>query len=476
MIANQLQVPNKSSGPPYPPNSALLGGLPVKSIDDPITAVFLALFVLCAVGHMSTFVINKKHGRLFPLSALCFGFCMARIVTCTMRIVWTSYSSNVRIAIAAQIFVQAGVIILYLVNLIFTQRIFRASYPHWAWKKWFALSFNIYFATIVLTLAALIAVSIQSFYTLDTKIRRVDRVVQLYGATYFAVAAFLPLPILLLKLVIPARGPAEKFGRGRFRTKIGIVAFASTILTLGAAFRAGTSYVPRPRNNPAWYHSKTCFYLFNFTIEIIVVALYLAVRIDKRFIVPDGSHGPGHYANGVPEKSNDNGLPQHQTVTRMNFGTEENVFYDTRSTMGGPNSESSLLREHPDSRYSAPSSKSQLEPSRSRLQFNDTDSVQPGSEPSKFSKRTVPNISVNPNTRNNVASATTSETSDGFAEDSAYTDNSIPNLFPIAHPGNRRSHVSAVTSAGGESIYDDARSQFSEAMDDENTRQESSKA
>lgn len=199
-------------------------------------------------------------------------------------------------AIAAQIFVSAGVLILFIVNLIFAQRIVRASHPHWAWANWFSIVFKLYYVSIVLMLVALITCTVQSFYTLSHNTRRIDHDVQLVGGTYFAVAAFLPIPLLLLRIIIPDRPPIEKFGHGRFRSKIFILLFSSVLLTLGAAFRAGVNYVPRPNSDPAWYDSKACFYVFNFTIEIIVVALYAIVRIDKRFHIPDGSHGPGDYA------------------------------------------------------------------------------------------------------------------------------------------------------------------------------------
>ena len=83
---------------------------------------------------------------------------------------------------------------------------------------------------------------------------------------------------------------------------------------------------PRPREDPAWYQSKACFYIFNFTVEIIgmylaycstltrdqtemliqdlVIFLYIVVRVDKRFWVPNGSHGAGDYSreDGAQEK------------------------------------------------------------------------------------------------------------------------------------------------------------------------------
>ncbi|KAI6712063.1 hypothetical protein JHW43_005420 [Diplocarpon mali] len=283
---------------PYPPTTAGLGLTPTKSLDDPITAIFLFLFLLGAAAHMTILQVNMRRGHKFIMSGLLFGFCMARITTCTMRLVWTSYITDVSIAIAAQIFVAAGVLLLFIINLIFTQRVLRASHSDWAWTKAFSLAFNIYYGSIVLMLIALIFCTVQSFYTLDTDIRRIDRDVQLVGSTYFAVAAFLPMPLLASNFLLPkpkSTPRVEKFGVGRFRTKIWILLFSSFILTFGAAFRAGIAYVPRPRNNPAWYHSKACFYVVNFTIEIVVVALYAGIRVDKRFHVPNSSHGPGDY-------------------------------------------------------------------------------------------------------------------------------------------------------------------------------------
>jgi hypothetical protein len=158
-------------------------------------------------------------------------------------------------------------------------------------------------------LIALITCVVQSFYTLSHNTKRIDRDVQLVGATYFAVAAFMPIPLLLLRVVLPNKVEhVDKFGTGRFRTKIYIVTFSSLILTLGAAFRAGIAYVPRPRADPAWYHSKACFYIFNFAIEIIVVALYAAIRVDRRFHIPNGAHGAGAYSAGKNDQPKTNSI------------------------------------------------------------------------------------------------------------------------------------------------------------------------
>lgn len=217
-----------------------------------------------------------------------------------MRIVWATRPTNISIAIAAQTFVAAGVVLLFVANLIFVQRIIRALHPSTGWHPFFSGGFIALYILIGINLIMLITANVQSFYTLNKNTLRIDRDIQLYGQTYNAIMAFLPISLVIGGLVIPRRTPVEKFGTGRFRSKIYIVLLSSFILTLGAAFRLGTnSKPPRPRNNPAWYHSKACFYVFNLTLEFLAVALYAAARVDLRFHVPNGSKGPGHYSGHI---------------------------------------------------------------------------------------------------------------------------------------------------------------------------------
>lgn len=159
--------------------------------------------------------------------------------------------------------------------------------------------FKMYYASVIFVIIILITGVIQSFYTLRPGILHNDRILLLFGSTYFAAAAFLPVPLLALRAVLPTHGPREDFGEGRFNTKVIILLISSIVLTLGAAFRAGTSYLPRPASDPAWYQSKACFYLFNFTIDFSMVVFYAVMRVDKRFIVPNGSHGPGDYSRPI---------------------------------------------------------------------------------------------------------------------------------------------------------------------------------
>ncbi|MCJ1438290.1 hypothetical protein MMC27_007678 [Xylographa pallens] len=333
LIARQSASPQNAapSGPPYAPTAAALGGQPTIGLDVPITAVFLFLFLCGAASHMTIFQLNRRRGHKFLFSGAMFGFCMARSVTCIMRIVWAFRPTNVSIAIAASVLVAAGVVILFLINLLYAQRILRAAHPRSGWHPLLSSAFMALYAVLIATLIILISFTVLSFYTLDPSKRQTAHDLQLYGGTLFAVIAFLPIPIVLAGIIVPHKSRVEKFGSGRFRTKLYILVTAASLLSLGAWFRIGTSYLsPRPLGNPAWYQGKACFYVFDFSVEVLVIWLYILVRVDRRFYVPDGSKGPGDYsglvsrtgAAGGTEKTGGEG----RMVTRLM--SEEEVFDD----------------------------------------------------------------------------------------------------------------------------------------------------
>ena len=289
---------------PYPSENAALGGLPTVGTDVPITSVFLVLYLCGAVANMTILQLNNRRGHKFLMSGMMFGFCMARITTCVMRIVWATRPTNVSVAIAAQIFVAAGVILLFVVNLLFAQRILRAAHPHSGWHPVVHWGFLGTYVLIVITLIMLITANVQTAYTLNKNTKRIDRSIILYGQTFYTIVSFAPFPLVIGGLLIPRKSRLEKFGSGRFRTKITILLTAAFLLCLGASFRVGTNFkTPRPRDDAPSYYSKACFYIFNFVVEILVLFLYILVRVDRRFHVPNGSKAAGDYSgNTILEK------------------------------------------------------------------------------------------------------------------------------------------------------------------------------
>ena len=138
--------------------------------------------------------------------------------------------------------------------------------------------------------------------------------------TFYAIVSFLPIPLVIGGLVLPRKTRVEKFGSGRFRTKIAILLAASFLLCLGASFRVGTNFkTPKPIQDPPTYYNKGCFYFFNLTVEVIVIFLYVVVRVDRRFHVPNGSKGPGDYSGRNTSDEKDGHI-----ATRIK--SEEEVF------------------------------------------------------------------------------------------------------------------------------------------------------
>ena len=272
---------------------------------------------------MTIFQSNRRRGHKFIMSGMMFGFCAARTTTCVLRIVWATRPTSVSIAIAAQVFVAAGVVLLFVINVIFAQRIVRAAHPHSGWHPLFSQFFIAIYVLIVLSLIMLITATVQSFFTLNHNTRRIDHDIQLYGQTFYVFVSFLPIPLVVGGLIIPRTTRVEKFGTGRYRSKILILMFAAVLLCLGASFRTAINYkTPRPRSDPAGYQSKACFYIFNFSIEIIVIYLYVLVRVDRRFHVPDGSKKQGDYSRGRAGEK----LGEEAPVGRIM--SEEEVFDD----------------------------------------------------------------------------------------------------------------------------------------------------
>lgn len=136
----------------------------------------------------------------------------------------------------------------------------------------------------------------------------------------------MPIPMVTLGLVIPRKTRIEKFGSGRWRTKVWILLSASVLVCLCASFRLGTAFKnPRSRDDPAWYDAKWCFYFFNFAVKIIVVYLYLFLRVDRRFHVPDKSRGPGNYSRDQREETQE-GFGRPKSAPRIM--SEGDVFDD----------------------------------------------------------------------------------------------------------------------------------------------------
>jgi hypothetical protein len=136
-----------------------------------------------------------------------------------------------------------------------------------------------------------ITVVVQSFYTRRPRTHTIDRAVQLYGLTSFAIISFLPVPIIVAATLIPRSNKLDKFGHGSWRYKVSMLLIGGVLISFGACYRAGVNWLaPVPMNQPMPpVLGKGPFYTVNFVVEVITVYLYAFSRVDKRFHVPDGA-------------------------------------------------------------------------------------------------------------------------------------------------------------------------------------------
>ncbi|KAI1172634.1 hypothetical protein F4777DRAFT_493902 [Nemania sp. FL0916] len=297
--------PTQPPGPPYASPNAGIGGLPEIIPDVPVSAVFLTIYLGFAIANMTILQVNLRRQHKFIISGALFGFSMSRIVTFALRIVWATHQHDVRVAIAANVFVNAGVLVVYVVNLIFAQRILRAKQPAIGWHPSISIVLKAFYFGIGAALVLVIYSVVQASYTLDPYKLRVVRDIQLAAITYLLVFTTLPLWLhLVAHFLLPKSAEAESFGHGGMTAKIVINVVATCLCVVIAGFKAGTTWEPpRPVSNPAWYHSRAAFYVFEFVLEILVLSLLTFSRVDKRFHVPNGSRQPGDYSRRPSERA-----------------------------------------------------------------------------------------------------------------------------------------------------------------------------
>ncbi|PPJ53035.1 hypothetical protein CBER1_11498 [Cercospora berteroae] len=282
-----------------------LGGTPSPKPDVGINITFLILFTICGVVHFETFWRNKKQERLFAFNAATTIFCFTRVFATSLRVGWAYDPTNVSLAASSHAFVFLGTIILIICNLWWSQRILRAQHPHFGWTVVPTFAIPIIVGLSIFTISLLITSTCLDFYTDAEGAQDAALGIRQYGAVLFAMFAFLPLPILLASALAKThpdlRDSAEdNFGRHSIIRKILVCLTTAALLFTGTLFRAVTSFAPQTGvEMPApWYFSKACFYIFNFTLEILVVIFWMIIRVDKLFIIPNGAWGPQSYGEG----------------------------------------------------------------------------------------------------------------------------------------------------------------------------------
>lgn len=90
-------------------------------------------------------------------------------------------------AIAASIFTQAGVLLLFLVNLVFSQRVVRSYHPNFGWSKGLGIVFKLLYFCVVALLIMVITAAVYNFFTLNSVLRAKLRIITLFAGTFLYV-------------------------------------------------------------------------------------------------------------------------------------------------------------------------------------------------------------------------------------------------------------------------------------------------
>ena len=275
----------------------MIGGIPTVHQDIPVSAVLIFIYLVGAIANQVIYRRNQRKGLRFPMSWAMFGFCMSRVGTHVLRIAWATRPTNARVAIAALIFTNIGVLVVYVVVLLLALRVFRATHPKLGWNRRLGKTFTVSYVLLLGAVLLVIAFTILTFYTLNPTVRSVALWIQRSAILYMLFFNIASLSLLLLSWLLPRAQDNENFGTGGMGSKLIVLGVAIFFTIFIAGFRTGTAWsAARLASNAAWYDSKAAFYVILFGLEIIIVYLFLLTRFDRRFWVPNGSNKPGDYS------------------------------------------------------------------------------------------------------------------------------------------------------------------------------------
>jgi hypothetical protein len=210
--------------------------------------------------------------------------------------------------------------VIFAINLVLTQRILRAIHPKIFWHPAVSLFFTFLVASVPFFIIFNIAVLTASFFVVTAEGAKITKDLLFLGASWNLFLCVFPLITLSIFAVFPSPTPIEKFGIGRFRTKIVMLVYSAATLFIGAIVRLIAAAQSHPINMPGQVDTKPIFYLTGFMLEIFVVVLFAAARFDLRFHIPNGCTGPGQYS--APKDDDKEELFQDVDVKmRISYGS-----------------------------------------------------------------------------------------------------------------------------------------------------------
>jgi hypothetical protein len=216
---------------------------------------------------------------------------LIRIATLSLRIGWAEHRNNVNLTLTSQVFIDAGAAILYLVNFALVARIVRSHHPQIAGTVFKGVRLGLFFLTLM-SVALIMIANIQMAYTLTGKTIHTDRNILVFGATFNAGIAFLPVPVVLLSLLSSHQPDSTSIMASSDRRRTALVMASSLLLTFRAGWICVSSWQDpvAPTGPTQWYLAKPVFYLVSLLPELVVVYLLALGRMDRFFFLdPHGA-------------------------------------------------------------------------------------------------------------------------------------------------------------------------------------------
>jgi hypothetical protein len=209
-----------------------------------------------------------------------------------LRIASTLNGYNGQIYIASQMFIATLEVLLIFTNLAYTHQVIRTQHGH-------GIISTLVFITVYFFLFLAWAMQLgglgATFFTLDGYLRYVDYNLQIWATTFYAVVSLLPICFVAISSCIPGR---HRRASASLYLSIWVLLIGSLLVAVQAWYIAGTFWVGRvnrflPIPN---YMSRAWYYVIIWTIDIIVVFLYIFGRVDRRGGA--GVTGGREYASG----------------------------------------------------------------------------------------------------------------------------------------------------------------------------------
>lgn len=239
---------------------------------------------------------RKGHNRTIPI--ITFLFCGERVLACAVRVAWASRPDSVRIAVASQVLLQAGVLLLLLLNLILAERVLLGRRPGPRARRCLRVLLGAMSALTVSALIMVVVSIIVSVYSLDQRTIERCRDVQRAAASYLVVLAVAPAALLSVAPLFSTE-PTPRVTKLR-RSEVAVVLSSCLLCTLNAGFKAGVVWArPKSLFDPAWYHSRSCLYTFVLGTEVVALVLLLATRADLKFISAASTRNEFEHEGGV---------------------------------------------------------------------------------------------------------------------------------------------------------------------------------